>query len=95
MQVLLGCAPEGAPHSNHAADSQFGSEIARCLSRILALALSFSEPAVPPWVKYNFPSSHCICPGNIVFLEAEAVTRNMGFLGDGDLKILGKRDGDN
>ena len=32
---------------------------------------------------------------NIVFLEAEALTRNPGFLEDGDLKILGKRDGDN
>ena len=31
---------------------------------------------------------------NIVFLEAEALTRNLGFLEDGDLKILGKRDGD-
>ena len=32
---------------------------------------------------------------NIVFLEAEALTRNLGFLEDGDLKIPGKRDGDN
>ena len=32
---------------------------------------------------------------NIVFPEAEAVTRNLVFLGDGDLKTLAKRDGDN
>ena len=31
---------------------------------------------------------------NIVFLEAEALTRNLGFLEDGDFKTQGKRDSD-
>ena len=31
---------------------------------------------------------------NLVFLEAEALTRNLGFLEDDDLRILGKCIGD-
>jgi hypothetical protein len=31
----------------------------------------------------------------LIFLGAEALTRNLGFLEDGDLKILGKRGADN
>ena len=53
-------------------------------------------PQFPTWGK---PGKNQVKPGNkpgknLVFLEAEALTRNLGFLEDEDLRILGKCIGD-